>query len=793
MPRVLVTDSRALLFFALVNSTRSLTGAARVLSLLLAAAPLAVPTVTEAQAGAALAPPAATDTTHRPRIGLVLSGGGARGAAHIGVLKVLEELRVPVDAIAGTSMGAVVGGLYASGLSARDIEKIVKSVNWRDAFSDKPAREDLDLRRKEEDETFLVKFPLGVHGGHIVLPKGLIEGQKLTETLRRLTLPVARITNFDQLPTPFRAVATDLESGESAVLGSGDLTSAMRASLSAPGVFAPVEREGRLLVDGGIADNVPVDIARAMGVDVVIAVDVGTPLQTRRELSNAAAISNQMLAILIRHNAGEQLATLTARDILIQPSLGNASAFDFGVIARLIGAGESAARGKQAQLASLGVSEQAMQGYVARREALRSPPPRIDFVDVQAGPERYAAAASNLFKDQIGKPLDPEAVAQRVTALYGRGGLDTLDYQVVGGPDRYGLALDARPSSTGPDYLRFGLSLQDDFQGNATYDAAMRFVMSDITPNAGEWVTDMEAGTTTGISTELFLPLAQFSGWFVMPHVEDQARDLYLLGETLQELTGKTVPTGEQQSLLAEYRVHTFDYGLDFGRQFGNWGEIRVGVQREEGHYVLEIGDPADANLPVDSFTPFNLREYFVRFTYDRLDDINFPHSGQLATLQWSGNRNVTGTGQTSDQVTASYVGAYTFGRDTLSLSANGGMTLQSNITQLNLQFPLGGFLNLSGLRAYSLLGPDFGIARLLYYRQIGRGGPGYLDVPTYLGLSLEMGNVWQSRSEASLSNTQKDASVFLGMDTFLGPLYLASGFDEHGHQAFYLFLGRTF
>jgi NTE family protein len=772
-----------------------------VLSLLLAGTWLATATAIQAQAATTLPAPQTDaarplvplDGAHRPRVGLVLSGGGARGAAHIGVLKVLDELRIPIDAIAGTSMGAVVGGLYASGLSARDIERIMTSVNWREAFSDRPAREDLDLRRKEEDETFLVKFPLGVRGGHIILPKGLIEGQKLTETLRRLTLPVARITNFDQLPTPFRAVATDLESGESVILASGDLTSAMRASLSAPGVFAPVERDGRLLVDGGIADNVPVDIARAMGVDLVIVVDVGFPLLPRRQLRSAPAISNQMLAILIRHNAQEQLATLTPHDILIQPQLGDASSFDFGVIARLIGVGEEAARDKRGQLASLVVSEQAMQGYVARREGLRSPPPHIDFVSVEAGSERYANATRNLFKDQIGKPLDPDAVAQRVTALYGRGGLDTFDYHVIGGPGSYGLALDARPSSTGPNYLRFGLSLQDDFQGKATYDAAMRFVMADVTPNAGEWVTDAEAGTITGVSTELFLPLAQFSGWFVMPHVADQARDLYVLGETLQELTGQAVPTGEQQSLLAEYRVHTFLYGLDFGRQFGNWGEIRTGVQREQGHYVLQIGDPHDLQLPVESFTPFNLREYFVRFTYDRLDDINFPHSGQLATVQWSGNRNVTGVGHTSDQVTASYVGAYTFGRDTLSLSAAGGITLQSHITELNLQFPLGGFLNLSGLREFSLLGPDFGIARLLYYRQIGRGGPGYLDVPTYLGASLEMGNVWQSRSEASFGNTEKDASVFLGMDTFLGPLYVATGFDNHGHQAYYLFLGRTF
>jgi NTE family protein len=270
-----------------------------------------------------------------------------------------------------------------------------------------------------------------------------------------------------------------------------------------------------------------------MGVDLVIVVDVGFPLQSRKEMNSAPAISNQMLAILIRRNASAQLATLGPRDILIQPSLGNTSSFDFGVVARVIGMGEAAARGKGEQLAGLAVSERDMQAYVGRRESSRSPPPRIDFVQAETG-SQYGPAADKLFSDLVGKPLDPDAVAQRVTALYGRGGLDTLDYHVIGDPGRYGLALDARPSSQGYTYLRFGLSLQDDFQGNATYDAALRFVMSDITRNAGEWVTDLQAGTTSLVSTELFLPLAQFSGWFIMPHVSDEARDLYWLnGQSL--------------------------------------------------------------------------------------------------------------------------------------------------------------------------------------------------------------------------------------------------------------------
>jgi len=765
-----------LVFFAAVSSSRAVMSRFGALKLLLAVQCLAFAAAAHAQA-AASPPAAAQPPPARPRVGLVLSGGGARGAAHVGVLKVLEQLHVPIDAIAGTSMGAVVGGLYASGLSARDIEKIMTSLNWQAAFRDRPPREDLTLRRKQEDENFLVKFPLGVRGKRIVLPKGLIEGQGLSQMLRRLTLPVARITNFDELPTRFRAVATDLESGEPVVLASGDLTSAMRASMSAPGIFTPVERQGRILVDGGIADNIPVDVARAMGVDLVIAVDVGSPLQQRGKLTDITAISNQMLAILLRRNAEQQLATLNPKDILIAPPLGDASSFDFGAVARYISVGEAAARTAVEQLAPLAVSDQQMQRYEERRSAQRLPPPVIHFVQADSGSPEYSESLDRLFKDMAGKPLDPGAVARRVTALYGLGGLDTLDYRVVGHEDYYGLALDARPSSQGPNYLRFGLSLQDDFEGHASYDAAVRFVMSDITRSAGEWVTDLQGGTTSLAATELFLPLAQFSGWFVMPHVSDVARDLYVLNG---------------QSLEAEYRLHTFQYGSDFGYQIGNWGEARVGAQREQGHYVLAIGDPTDPNLPVQSITPFDLVNYFARFTYDRLDDINFPHSGQQATLQWSANRDAT-AGQYSDQVTASYVGAYSFGRDTFSFSAAGGTTLEANVTDLNLQYPLGGFLNLSGLRANSLLGANFGIARLLYYRQIGRGGPGYFDVPTYLGASLEAGNVWQSRSEASFGNTQKDASLFLGMDTLLGPLYIATGFDQHGNQAFYLFLGRTF
>jgi NTE family protein len=737
----------------------------------------------------AQAPPAAFEaptglSSHRPRIGLVLSGGGARGAAHIGVLKVLEQLHIPIDAIAGTSMGAVVGGLYASGLTAREIESIMTSLNWQDAFRDRPPREDLTFRRKEEDENFLVKFPLGLRGRHIQLPKGLIQGQKLSQTLRRLTLPVANLTSFDDLPTPFRAVATDLENGDAVVMTSGDLTTAMRASLSAPGVFAPVERDGRLLVDGGIAENVPIDVAREMGVDILIVVDVGFPLLNRDKLTSVPVISNQMLAILIQKNSQQQLAKLSNNDIVIEPQLGDTSSFDFGIFGRVISAGETAARESQTKLAALSVSPEEFQQYLARRDEGRRSPPRIDFVHIDAGSEKYANRLEHVFGNLVGKPLDPDAVARDVTTVYGQGNLESLDYHVVQDPDtsQYGIALDARRNSWGPNYVRFGLSLQDDFAGNSTYNAAARFVMSEITAPGGELVGDLQIGEDARVGSDLYLPLSDAAGFFFDPHILAEARNL-------------DVPLGNISS--AQYRVHTFNYGVDFGREFGNWGEIRTGVQHEEGHSRVQIGDPT---LPEQRF---NTRSFFLRMSYDRLDDVNFPRKGQQASFEWDAERRGLGSDQNSDRIEFSYLGALSLGRYTAVLSTAGGTTLNTpDVAQtlpggipadVRLLFTLGGFLNLSGLKANSLSGPHYAIARTLFYKQIGRGGPGYLDVPTYLGMSYEIGNVWATRGEASFSNTHRDASVFLGMDTFLGPVYLATGFDDKGQQAFYLFLGRTF
>lgn len=753
------------------------------------AAPAAVPAPAPEPAPAAVPTLSTSASAHRLRIGLVLSGGGARGAAHIGVLEVLDQLHVPIDAIAGTSMGAVVGGLYASGMSAKEIATAANSLNWQDAFHDRPPRTQLTFRRKQEDESFLVNLPLGIRDWSFQLPKGLINGQSLEMLLRRLTLPVATTASFDKLPTPFRAVATDLATGEPVVMKSGDLASAMRASLSAPGLFVPVERGGRVLVDGGVADNLPIDVARAMNVDILIVVDVGAPLYARDRLGSATAISNQMLSILIRRDATRQLATLTKSDILISPVLGNASSFDFGIVPRAIAAGAKAAQDLAGRLRGLALSPEDYARYVADRQAERHGLPHIDYVKVDPSSKPYVGALTDLFGKYAGKQLDPKALEGTINNYYGRGKLESLDYQVLTDADKNGLLIFAKPNSWGPDYVRFGLGLQDDFQGNATYNLGARVVLGDITQTGGEWVWDLQTGTSPHVYTELYLPFQQTSAYFVDPHTE------------FDDVNVPLVDSG--QNHLAEFRVHTFLSGVDFGRELENFGELRFGVYHEQGGTSVLIGTAQPK-------TGFNGNGYFAKFSVDQLDDVRFPHNGELASLEWNSERyevsgddlldglSVSPLGRQSvrpfDRLSVNYLTARTFGRNTAMFWASGGATFnQTDPLDVRTQYSLGGLFNLSGIAANSLAGPQFAIARVLLYRKIGRGGDGPFDFPTYVGMSFEAGNVYQKLGSINWSNSRKDASIFLGIDTFLGPVYLATGYEEHGREAFYLFLGRTF
>ena len=716
---------------------------------------------------------------HRPRIGLVLSGGGARGMAHAGVLEVIDDLHLHVDAIAGTSMGAVVGGLYASGMSGRDIERLLASVDWQDAFRDRPPRAELGFRRKQEEHDFLVNLPLGVQGKKLQIPTGLVQGEKLTQLIRRATLPVATVKRFDDLRIPFRAVATDLETGASVVMDSGDLTTALRASMSAPGLFAPVERDGRLLVDGGLTENLPIDVARAMGVDLLIVVDAGFPLQPRDRLNSLASVSNQALAILVRRDVERQLATLGPRDVLLQPALGQRSSYDFNGVAASVALGVASARDMQSRLVALSAGGPATPAATPADAATPAIPavetatlPVVQFVAADSASRRYQKMLNAVFADQIGKPLDPDVIEARIRTIYGQGNLELLDYRVDRTPQgATGLLFTARRNSWGPNYLRLGLSLEDDFAGNSTFNAAGRVSFTELNPLGAEALLDLQVGAAPRVAAEFYQPLSPLQHFFVAPHLQAEAHN---------------VPQLQDGQTIGSYRVRTFEYGLDFGREFGNWGELRAGVLDTRGTTAVRLGD---FSVPEVSY---HTHAGFMRFSYDRLDSTTFPRTGQALSLTVRAEDAGRGA-EGSDTMVLDWRGAWSRGKNTAVAWVSSGSTIGGSDTNVRAYFPLGGFLNLSGLPAQSLAGPHYAIARLVYLRSVGRGGEGVLNVPAYAGISYEVGNIWARRSELSFGSARNDASLFFGADTYIGPAYLAVGYDEGGNTAFYLFLGRSF
>ncbi len=713
----------------------------------------------------------AAEESARPRIGLVLSGGGARGEAHVGVLKVLEELHIPIDAIAGTSMGAVVGGLYASGMSATEIEHLLLTVDWQDAFSDRLPRRDLGFRRKQDDSNFLVRYSLGIGRDGFKLPKGLIQGQKLSQVLRAATLRVGAIRNFDDLPIPFRAIATDLETGEPVVMRSGDLVTAMRASVSVPGAFIPTEREGRLLVDGGLVENLPIDVAQAMNVDVLIVVDVSTPLFSRKQLNSPLEIALQTLAIMMRSRTDEQRALLHKRDIVIDPKLGIFRNTDFTQVSKAIAEGEIATRAAGDRLASLSVTPENYRQYLAARNPRSAALPTIDFVRVDAGAHRYQKMIDETMNDVVGKPLDKALVESHLADLYALDLFESVDYTVVEDQDRTGIEFHLRRKSWGPNYLRFGLNIEDDFEGNSRYNVATRFIATELNQLGGEWLTDLQIGDHPLAYSEFYQPLGFGHRYFFSPHLGAEIRNLEV---------------HDANDRITEYRLREYESGVDFGRELGKWGEWRAGLFRGAGSSRVRIGDPS---LPA---TSFDSGGYFVRLTFDQIDSVFFPRDGEQFEFKWLGQRTDAGSDRNSDRIEVRNLFARSFGKHTFIVSADAGSTLnQPDYAQD--YFTLGGFLNLSGLRAGALSGPNYGIGRFIYYRKISNGGSGVFDVPLYAGLSLEAGNVWQRRGDVGFSNMSKNGSLFLGADTILGPVYFAAGSNTTGESAFYLFLGRTF
>ncbi len=710
-----------------------------------------------------------TGIAERPKIGLALSGGGARGAAHIGVLKVLEENNIPIDYIAGTSMGSIVGGLYATGMSPDEILEAIESIDWDDVFKDLPAREERSFRRKRDDDFYLVKAKPGVDKNGLKLPAGIVQGQKIDLALSRFTRHVKKIESFDDFAIPYRAVASDIVTGEAVVLGSGNLAHAIRASMSVPAAFAPIEIDGRQLVDGGIANNIPIDVVRSMGADIVIAVDISTPLLTEEDLSSVLNITVQLTGLLTRRNAEAQIATLTEDDVLLIPDLGDITSADFQRAAEAVPTGTAAAEASIESLRRYSLPADEYENYRAGLARFDPTSPVVDFIRFD-NQSRFddSALAYRVYNSKVGEPFSLDAVERDVGRIYGLELFSNVSYDLVEEDGQTGLVFQVKERPWGPTYLQFGAEYDSNNDGDNIFNLGASLLFTGINRSRGELRLGAQIGEEPGLLVDWHQPFGSKAMWF--------ANAVTVIGDRI-------VTIYEDDVSIADYEVGETTIEAAVGREFGTWGEARVGVRYVDGEAKVRTGDPG-------SFPdlPFERGEVFARFFVDEFDSANFPRKGYLARAEWIGSRDGLGADDKFDQVLLDGTIAKSWGPHTVLGSLSYNATVSGTAPIQNL-FRAGGFLSLSGFNSNELSGQHFARAAGIYYRKLGDNA----FLPLYAGVSLELGNVFENRGDIGVSDSLYAGSVFLGADTFIGPVYIAHGRAEGSNSAFYIYLGRGF
>ncbi|MCS3456388.1 NTE family protein [Aeromonas sp. BIGb0405] len=727
--------------------------------------------------------------SERPKIALVLSGGGAKGSAHIGVLKVLEEKRIPVDIIVGTSMGSYVAGMYAMGYSAEEVERTTLAIDWNKGYQDKVGRNELSLRKKQQNEQYQLRADIGVNGNTTQLPDGFFQGQSMASLLRFATsnLPVQK--SFDDLPIPYRAVATDMETVTPYVLDHGSLAKAMQASMSIPGALKPVEWEGHILADGGSVNNMPVDVAKAMGADIVIAIDIGAKLRTREELKSGLAMIDQLTTYMTQVGTDKQKALLGPKDILLVPEFGGMGIADFALMPEGIENGEAVARRAASQLDGLSLSKADYADYRNQklsRRAERSGQPayfidKVELVNKSRLSDETMIATLKVRPDKVQTNESLEAGIRRLYALES---FDRITYQVEERNGENVLVVDASEKNWGPGYLNFQLGFSDDFQSDSNYNVGMSYTLTNVNDLGAEWLTEASLGTAKHIKTDFYTPLESsqtFYGEASLGYDKTQRR-LFVSPDEAGFLPVDFVES--------EYNFFSADASLGWNRQ--PWSRVSIGLNGKIGK--IDLQNFKDATVDATAWGPY------VRFEHDTLDSRYFPYEG----VQWDVRAGYTrvstddNTGLDGDNHSSgvsyhlSLIKPWSWDRHSINLLLEGGGLDTDEVIPLDIQ-DLGGLFRLSGYQRYELSGRYSLFGGLRYIYRVADNDFGALRAPLYLGGSIERGGVWNKGEDISLESSILAGSVYVGIESFLGPIFLGYGMAEGGNDVIYLQLGSTF
>ena len=692
----------------------------------------------------------------------MLGGGSARGLAHIGVIRALERLRVPVDAIAGSSMGAVVGALYAAGYAGDALADIAVDLDWTDLFDDSTVRERATFRRKSDDVGFLADGYLAFADGALVLPDGVVQGQSLWLSLSTLLADARGITDFDALPIPFRGVAMDLSTGAAVVLDGGDLAEATLASMALPGLIPPVEIGGRRLIDGGFVDNLPVSTARAMGADRTLVVSVGSDPLPVDSITGFSGVLRQTQKLLTDPSVREQRASLTARDVLIEPELDEFGFASFEDAATLIARGERAVEAVAPTLAPLALDPDAWREHLAARARIRTARPRVLGVAIDQDGGLSDELVRQFLSVDVGAPLDPEALGRDIEDLYATGLFERIGYDV----DADGLlTLRARGYDPGQGFFRLGVGLESDLDDDTRFAFGVSYTRPQVNRRGGEYRLKATLGDVSRLAAEFHQPFGPRQRAFVEPSV------LAANGRSTFFDDGDVVAGTERDSIA---RV-----GLDAGLLFDRWGELRVGV----GHAVSEL-DPA-----FDGTRTLRDASAHLQFTVDTLDELSWPHVGVFALARHTRHVDAAGGDLDYSQTELAVLRPLTRGSTTLTLRASASTTSGADADAVT-SARLGGFLELSGFAEDERLGRHAVLFSGTLYRRID--APSILfDLPLYVGGSLEAGDAFAERDEVALDALAIAASAFVGLDSPIGPVYLGYGANDADAERFYFSIGR--
>ena len=699
-------------------------------------------------------------------VGLVLSGGGTKGGAHIGVIRALEEHNVKVSYVVGTSVGAIIGAMYATGLTADEIEAAIAAIDWDDVLRDEPARGSVPIEMKRDDFDFLVQARMGFSNGQLKLPLGVTQGQKVTQLLRRLLQRSEGVIDFDQLEIPFRAVATSLTSGEAVVMAHGDLALSVRASMSLPGVFAPVEVGGHYLVDGGIAANLPIDVARQMGADRVIAVDITSPLLRRKDIDSVLSVTQQIVNMITRRNADEQIATLAPTDIMIRPDVQEIDTLDFANVLDAMAPGYEASQSvsdELQELAALTVQIQREPQTLSTAPAAR---PMIEFVDVADNSGLGADVVQARLGIEVPEPYDRRVLDQRISRLYGSGLYQSIDYALIERDGKKGLAIDAQAKAWGPDYLQFGLQLEEDFSSDANFNIGVAYLKTGLNALGAQWRTRLNLGAQQGISSQWSQPWTPDGRLFSRFEASYERNNIRLYVD--------------DDDPVGELRVQESGVTASIGRQLGSASEVELAWQRLWGTASEFVGF---FDIPTEKF---DIGEFSLTYRHDTLNRTNRPSDGSLIRITALESGGVTG-GENYQQVHAAAIKAFKIGSGQFTVATIVGATVEDD-APIQSYFILGGLGRLSGHPVERFRGQHIGFLRLNGSKDIVRS-----KVPLFVGASVEVGNTWNSAFHEGPDNWITAGSLYAGLNSPIGPVYLATGFSEGGQKSIYLSLGNPF